>query len=47
MLANGMGGLDWSGLLLAVEKYEVHNLDELIDRLVAVKSWRRPDDAKE
>jgi len=45
MLANGMGGLDWSGLALAAEKYEVDNLDDLIDRLVAIKGWKRPKDA--
>jgi hypothetical protein len=45
MLANGMGGLDWNGLDLAVEKYEVDNVDDLIDRLVVIKSWKKPDDA--
>ena len=45
MLANGMGGLDWSGLELAVEKYEVDNVEDLIDRLIAIKTWKRPDDA--
>lgn len=44
MLANGMGGVDWAGLQLAVEKHEVENVEDLIDRLVYIKSWRRPTD---
>lgn len=42
MLANGMGGFDWSALDLAIALYEVQNVEELIDGLVAIKGWHAP-----
>jgi hypothetical protein len=45
MLANGYGGFDWSALDVAVAMYEVENVEQLIDNLVAIKLWRPPKDA--
>jgi hypothetical protein len=42
MLANGAGGFDWSALDLAVAMYEVENVEELLDGLIALKVWRAP-----
>lgn len=44
MLANGMGGYDWSALPIACALYEVENVEELIEGLLVCKSWRKPDD---
>lgn len=43
MLANGAGGFDWSALDLAVAMYEVENVEELLDGLLAIKVWRPPN----
>lgn len=43
-LSNGMGGIDWSGLDLICEKLGVDVDDDLLDRLLVIKTWRPPDD---
>ena len=40
MLANGMGGIDWSGLPLAVEMLGVSEVEALVHRLVIIKSHK-------
>lgn len=44
MLSNGMGGIDWSGLDLAVERFEIEDVEGLIDRLVTIKNHQPPED---
>lgn len=41
-LANGMGGMDWSGLPLLVALHGVDDVEGLIDRLVVIKTHRPP-----
>lgn len=47
MLHTGERGVDWSGLPLACARYGITDVQGLIDRLVIIKSWRKPgtDDA--
>lgn len=45
MLSNGMGGLDWSGLDLAVGYFGVVDVRALIHRLLVIKSHEPPKDA--
>lgn len=40
MLANGMGGLDWSGLAFAAEFFGVRDLEDLTERLLVIKLHR-------
>lgn len=42
-----MGGVDWQALPLAVEVYEVANVEALIERLMAIKGHRPPEDEKD
>ncbi len=42
MLANGMGGLDWSGLSYAAEFVGAADLDDLTERLLVIKLHRPP-----
>jgi hypothetical protein len=42
MLSNGMGGIDWQALPLAVAHYGIHDIDGLIRRLVTIKTHRPP-----
>jgi hypothetical protein len=47
LLANGMGGLDWSGLPIVCEYLGVHDPEALIDRLAVIRQHqreRKPDD---
>lgn len=44
MLQNGSGGIDWTGLPLAAEYFGVDNVEALIDGLLVVKAWKRPED---
>lgn len=44
MLGNGMGGIDWSGLDFAVEKFEISDVDGLIDRLTWIKNHEPPEE---
>lgn len=44
-LANGMGGIDWTGLPLFVELYGVHDVEALIERLMVIKQHRPPKGA--
>lgn len=39
-LANGMGGLDWSGFDLVVEKLGIEDVDGLLDRLLVIKTHK-------
>lgn len=40
MLANGMGGLDWSGLPFAAEFFGARDLEALTERLLVIKLHR-------
>lgn len=42
MLANGMGGLDWAGLPLAVAHFGIADVDGLLHRLQVIKSHNPP-----
>lgn len=42
MLANGMGGIDWSGLPYVVEILGVSDVEMLVHRLMVMKT-HRPD----
>jgi hypothetical protein len=42
LMSNGMGGLDWAGLPLAVARYGVRDVAGLIDRLLIIKGHRAP-----
>lgn len=44
MLANGMGGLDWAGLPLAVALFGINDVDGLLHRLQVIKAHRPPGD---
>lgn len=46
LLANGMGGIDWAGLPLAVEWLGVTDVDGLIHRLQVIKAHKPPDAAQ-
>lgn len=39
-----MGGLDWSGLDVVVEKYGIEDVDGLLDRLLVIKTHTPPKD---
>ena len=43
-LANGMGGLDWAGLPLAVASYGITDIDGLLHRLQVIKGHKAPSD---
>lgn len=49
MMQNGMGGLDWSALPLAIEYFEIDDVDDLLFRLMTIKAYRppEPDTAKD
>lgn len=47
MLTNGMGGIDWAGLPLAVSVHGVDDIELLIDRLVTIKTHRAPTGAND
>lgn len=47
MLANGMGGVDWAGLGLAVEVLGVQDVEELVDALVTIKTHSAPEGARD
>lgn len=42
ILKNGNGGLDYAGLPLVCEWLGVQDVAGLLQRLVVIKSWRRP-----
>ena len=42
-LANGMGGIDWTGLPLLASLYGVQDVEGLIDRLIVIKTHRPPE----
>jgi len=44
MLANGMGGLDWSALPLACVLYGVQDIELMIHRLLVIKLHQPPKD---
>lgn len=37
MLANGMGGLDWSGLPIAAAYFGASDVEALVERLMVIK----------
>lgn len=43
MLTNGMGGIDWAGLPVAVAYLGVDDVEGLIDRLMVIKQHKPPD----
>nr|WP_297526944.1 hypothetical protein [uncultured Roseateles sp.] len=45
LLANGMGGLDWSGLPLIVAHVGVTDLQGLLDRVEVILQHRPPESA--
>jgi hypothetical protein len=44
MLNNGMGGIDWAGLPVAVELYRVRDVEGLVERLLVAKAYKKPAD---
>lgn len=42
MLANGMGGIDWSGLPLVCALLGVRDVELLVERLLVIKTHRPP-----
>ena len=42
MLANGMGGIDWSGLPLVCALLSVRDVELLVERLLVIKTHRPP-----
>jgi len=46
MLANGMGGLDWSGMPLAVALYGITDVEGLLHRLQVIKAHKPPQDGQ-
>lgn len=43
LLANGMGGLDWAGLEVVVAHLGIDDVGALVDRLLVIKTWKRPE----
>jgi hypothetical protein len=41
-LKNGQGGIDWAGLPLFVEWFGVTDVAALLQRLLVIKSYRKP-----
>ena len=37
MLANGMGGLDWSGLPYVIEFFGIQNVEEFLESVMVIK----------
>jgi len=44
MLANGMGGVDWTGLPLACAVFGVRDVEALIHRMLVIKMHRTEKD---
>lgn len=44
LLSNGMGGIDWAGLPVAVTLFGVRDVEGLMHRLALIKSHRAPED---
>lgn len=45
-LANGMGGVNWAGLPLAVEFFGVRDVEALIAAMLVIKAHKAPKDAE-
>lgn len=43
-LKNGQGGLDWAGLPLVVEWLGVADVSGLLQRLLVIKTYRKPQE---
>jgi hypothetical protein len=43
MLSNGQGGLDWSGLPLAVNLFCIADIEALINHLMVIKLHKTKD----
>ena len=41
-MENGTGGITWDALPLAIDFYEVENVEGLIERLLVIKGHRPP-----
>lgn len=44
MLSDGQGGIDWAGLPYACAHYGVQDVQGLMDRLIVIKAWRKPEE---
>lgn len=42
-LANGMGGIDWAGLPLAVAYAGITDVPAVVDRLLIIKTHKPPE----
>lgn len=43
-LCDGMGGIVWSGLELWAAKLGIDDIDDLMDRLLVIKTHKAPED---
>lgn len=43
LMANGMGGIDWSGLQMVVEYLGVTDIDDLVHRLEVIRTHKPPE----
>lgn len=41
-----MGGIDWSGLEAVAAHVGAEDLDALVDSLLVIKTWKRPEAPK-
>lgn len=44
MLSDGQGGIDWAGLPYACAHFGVQDVQGLMDRLMVIKAWRKPEE---
>jgi hypothetical protein len=44
LLANGMGGIDWSGLPVVCAWLGVQDIDGLLHRIAVIKAHKPPED---
>jgi hypothetical protein len=43
-LSNGMGAFDYDGLPVVAALLGVDDIEDLLERLLVIKAWRRPAD---
>ena len=46
LLSNGMGGIDWAGLPVVTEMLGIEDVQELIGRLLVIRSYK-PEDSQD
>lgn len=44
LLVDGMGAINWAGFELVAAKLGIEDLDDLIDRLIVIKTYRAPNE---